>query len=155
MRVPPRVFQVRLHRNLMRNLHYVHAHGALNDFGGILRLLLHSSIFSNNGASTKPGAVQNTVQACDVRLVIEPIAGVRPARRPEQADVVVVVQCSDCESGALGKFSNFQRHDSSQLGRDDGKQLSIYHAAIQRIAIKVNPNPIVIQRGVTLRRLPR
>lgn len=24
MRVPPRVFQVRLHRNLMRNLHYVH-----------------------------------------------------------------------------------------------------------------------------------
>ncbi|WP_230029955.1 hypothetical protein, partial [Massilia sp. Bi118] len=35
-----------------------HAHGALDDFGGILRLLLHDSIFSNNGASTKPGAVQ-------------------------------------------------------------------------------------------------
>ncbi|MGF6274426.1 hypothetical protein ABIB38_002808, partial [Massilia sp. UYP11] len=31
---------------------------ALDDFGGILRLLLHSSIFSKNGASTKPGAVQ-------------------------------------------------------------------------------------------------
>jgi hypothetical protein len=34
-----------------------HAHGALDDFGGRLELLLHSSILSNNGASTKPGAV--------------------------------------------------------------------------------------------------
>jgi hypothetical protein len=31
-----------------------HAHGAFDDFGG---MLLHGSIFSNNGASTKPGAV--------------------------------------------------------------------------------------------------
>ena len=40
-----------------------HAHSALDDFGGILGLLLHSSIFSNNGASTKSGAVQQARQA--------------------------------------------------------------------------------------------
>ena len=38
-----------------------HAHGALDDFGGILGLLLHDSILSNNGASTKSGAVQPSV----------------------------------------------------------------------------------------------
>jgi hypothetical protein len=34
-----------------------HAHGALDDFGGILGLLLHSAILSNNKASTKPRAI--------------------------------------------------------------------------------------------------
>jgi hypothetical protein len=34
-----------------------HAHGALDDFGGVLRLLFHGSILSNNGASTKPRAI--------------------------------------------------------------------------------------------------
>ena len=35
-----------------------HAHGALDDFGGILGLLFHGSIFSKNGVSTKPWAIQ-------------------------------------------------------------------------------------------------
>ena len=35
-----------------------HAYSALADFRGILRYLLHGSILSEVGASTKPGAVQ-------------------------------------------------------------------------------------------------
>jgi hypothetical protein len=38
----------------------VHAYSALADFGGILRYLLHGSILSEVGASTKPGAVQSS-----------------------------------------------------------------------------------------------
>ncbi|MGI4845605.1 MAG: hypothetical protein ACRYF7_20085, partial [Janthinobacterium lividum] len=45
-------------------------HSALNDFGGILGLLLHGSIFSKNGASTKPGAVQVLGNVCDPESVL-------------------------------------------------------------------------------------
>ena len=51
-----------------------HAHGALDGFGRILRLLLHDPIFSNNGASTKPGAVQTALEPiADVGTVEIPI----------------------------------------------------------------------------------
>ncbi|THC37284.1 hypothetical protein C2862_24895, partial [Massilia sp. Mn16-1_5] len=42
-----------------------HAHGALDDFRGILGLLFHSSILSNNGASTKPGAIHSVLAWID------------------------------------------------------------------------------------------
>lgn len=46
-------------RGVLTSVLLHHAHGPFADFGGELVRLVHSSIFSKVGASTKPGAIQS------------------------------------------------------------------------------------------------
>jgi hypothetical protein len=96
---------------------------ALDDFGGILGLLLHGSILSNNGATTKPGAVQAVERAINVRSMGDQRRGAEGACANARENQRCHTINDPVRHLAQQRMWQMRRHEVQRLHRAQGQDV--------------------------------